>query len=190
MGSCFYKDSELARMCGTTDKKSFPLLGYAALAGRDLLAMASAFTIPPVLSQASGSPPEDCPLILRSSLFQPRQFPLKVPVVRTSRLLLRRACPEALHKILPRCVKHPAGIVRHAKLMNAPAISLVTWKAHHLNQLPILGLVVGDVSGGRPNGASAVSSHSPLPLQQARPQLWPAFEGASRFHPNPFRCRS
>jgi len=52
MGSCFYKDSELARICGTTAKKDFPLLSYASLAARDSLAMGSSFTLPPIIGKA------------------------------------------------------------------------------------------------------------------------------------------
>lgn len=50
MGSCFYKDSELARICGQGPRREFPKLGFANLAARDMLSMGSTFTLPPVLS--------------------------------------------------------------------------------------------------------------------------------------------
>jgi hypothetical protein len=50
MGTCFYKDSELARMCGQGPRRKFPLTGFASLAARDTLSMMSAFSLPPVLA--------------------------------------------------------------------------------------------------------------------------------------------
>jgi hypothetical protein len=50
MGTCFYKDSELARMCGQGPRREFPLKGFASLAARDTLSMMSAFSLPPVIA--------------------------------------------------------------------------------------------------------------------------------------------
>lgn len=49
MGACFYKDSELARICGKGPRREFPKMGYLNLAMRDMLSMGSTFTLPPVL---------------------------------------------------------------------------------------------------------------------------------------------
>mmetsp|Transcript_51491 Transcript_51491/g.122619 ORF Transcript_51491/g.122619 Transcript_51491/m.122619 type:complete len:323 (-) Transcript_51491:270-1238(-) len=52
MGACFYKDSELARLCGKGPARSFPFLGFVALASRDVVSMGCAFTLPPFFGKA------------------------------------------------------------------------------------------------------------------------------------------